>query len=424
MPNTRHKSRLAKNSSPGLKTPSPQKIINSQSNSQLTSQSPNQNNKNNIVTVTSHASPQNTEAIIISPKNLTNTGSPHKHVAVATLANVNTPNIQSKIQSSISELRHLLTKQTSTDCRICSKEVLEGTEGLTCDICDHWIHLECSKLTEYEYDFFGNNPYAEVKQIETKFICSICKQMQEPSTDLLAKMVAQNEDIAKQNKVLQKGLAMVLDLLSQKENDSKEEVVKSVKKTVAESVEETMSVSIKEALDNSKEKEEKKNIAIIFGLEESKKEEGKKEVDYQKEDFDKVNKLLRAAQGDQATPLTDMKQVTRLGNRKDDESAKPRPVKVAFDSSEEKWHLVRNSRKIRDTHCFKDVNVQHDKTKKEINESRALIAECVKRRNQTGQDYVIFANEIMLRTDIDAFKKERSRKREAKKGASISEITH
>ena len=129
----------------------------------------------------------------------------------------------------------------------------------------------------------------------------------------------------------------------------------------------------------------------------------------------KVNKLLRAAQGDQATPLNDINQVTRLGNRKEDESARPRPVKVSFDTSEEKWQLVRNSKKIKSTQCFKDVNVHHDRTEKELNEDRALKAECTKRRNQSGLDYVIFAQEIMLRTEIDNFKKERAKKREANK---------
>ena len=414
MVNTRHKSKTTMSNGPNFKTPSPQKINNSPNSSQLIGQSLNSNNTNKI-TANSQTSPQNANVTAISPKNLTNTGSPNKQVAVATLANVKTPNIQTKIQSSISELRHLLTKDTSTDCRICSKEVREGTPGLTCDICEHWIHLECTNLTEYEYDFFGNNPYAEIKPIETKFICSVCKQSQDPSTDTMVKLVAQVENMAKQNSLMQQGLATVLDLLSGRDNDSKEEVVKSVKETVAQSVEETMQISIQEALDDSKEKEEKKNNAIIFGLEESKKEDGMTEDDTKKDDLSKVNKLLRAAQGDEATPINDINQVTRLGKRKEDESARPRPVKVSFDTSEEKWQLVRNSKKIKSTPCFKDVNVHHDRTKKELNEDRALKAECTKRRNQTGLDYVIFAQKVMLRKDIDKFKEERARMREANK---------
>ena len=233
---------------------------------------------------------------------------------------------------------------------------------MTCDICEHWTHLECSKLSRYEYDFFGNNPLPDTTPLKLKFICSTCQQAQDPSTDLMARLIAQVDNISKQNILLQEGLAAVLDLVSGKSEESKEDVVKSVKKTVVESVEETMQTSIKEALDDSKEKEEKKNNVIIFNLEEPKKEVGKQESDYHKEDLTKLNQLLRAAQGDLATPLTDKNQVTRLGHKKDD-SVRPRPMKVSFDTTDEKWHLVCNSRNIKKVPCYKDVQVQ-DKTRK------------------------------------------------------------
>ena len=92
-----------------------------------------------------------------------------------------------------------------------------------------------------------------------------------------------------------------------------------------------------------------------------------------------------------------------------------RPIKVSFPSEDEKWHLVRNLKKVKENANFKHLSIQHDKTSKEKNDDRALKLKCTQKRNETGMDYVIFAQQIMLRSEIDAFKEERSRKREEDK---------
>ena len=53
-----------------------------------------------------------------------------------------------------------------------------------------------------------------------------------------------------------------------------------------------------------------------------------------------------------------------------------------------------------------------DKTRKELQADRLIKAKCTEKRKQTGLDYVIFAQEIMLREDIPVFKRNRQYLRE------------
>ena len=325
-------------------------------------------------------------------------------IKTPTKQNTANSNLVNNIQTTLSELRNLRDGQGSADCRVCKQEVLQDSEAVSCDRCEQWLHLECSGLSKYEYDFYLKNPLPHTTPLKVQFICSVCKNDEDSTPELITKLTMQVEQISQQNKILHKGLAAVLEIVGGVSPNNNKMVVKTV--------EETVQTSIKEVLDDSKEHEEKKNNVIIFNLDEPTKIAGRTESQYQDDDLTKVNMIIRAAEGDEWTPVPNKNQVTRLGQRKDD-SKRPRPVKVSFDSNEEKWHLVRNTRKVRTMPAFKDVSIQHDKTRKELNVLRALKTECTNKRNVTGKDFVIFAQQIMLRSDIPAFKEERNKTREA-----------
>lgn len=48
----------------------------------------------------------------------------------------------------------------------------------------------------------------------------------------------------------------------------------------------------------------------------------------------------------------------------------------------------------------------------ELQEDRGLKAKCDKMRNDTSKNFIIFAEHIMLKEDVNAFKEERKRKQE------------
>ena len=127
-----------------------------------------------------------------------------------------------------------------------------------------------------------------------------------------------------------------------------------------------------------------------------------------------VNIIITHAQGDYFTPITDLTLVVRLGERKANQT-RPRATKVTLDSEEEKWSILSRSGNLKTRDTWKDVKIQQDKTSLEITADKKPKEECTTKRKVTKLDYVIFAQNIMLRTDIDAFKAERTRKREAER---------
>ena len=172
-----------------------------------------------------------------------------------------------------------------------------------------------------------------------------------------------------------------------------------------------------EAIDDSKEKEEKKTNIILFNVPEPPSKDTKSE---REEDLRVVKEIMLAAEPEDETlaPL-DLNKITRLGGRREG-STRPRPLRVTLDTPEEKWTIVKRSRKIKSKDAYKDIAIQSDKTKKELQEDRKLKAECTQKRKDTGLDYIIFAQVIMLREEVETFKKLRKQRRENPQNAEVN----
>ena len=307
-------------------------------------------------------------------------------------------------------LELLIGKSNIEYCKLCKEEVTKKCEGITCDRCDCWWHASCAELTEWEYSFFNDKP-SEDSIRNIKWICKICKE-EEPEDikafDLISKLVTRMDRQERTNQVLQQGLAAVLDYM--KEGSQKE-----VQTQVC--LEEKVQTTLKEVLDNNKEKEEKETNAILFNVPEvSEGAEKKTEEEKKEEDFLTVNSIIQDVEGDQFTEMVDPASITRLGKIRPG-SKRPRPIKVQFDSKEEKWFFLRNAHRLKKskTESHQKVVIKADKTKAEMNADRKLIAECLRRREETKDDWIIFAEQIMLRKDVEPFKEERMRRREAER---------
>ena len=61
-------------------------------------------------------------------------------------------------------------------CRDCAVPVLDGEQGLKCDLCDHWLHAKCKKITEAAYNFLSDNDNEAIK-----WYCSHCKPPARPT---------------------------------------------------------------------------------------------------------------------------------------------------------------------------------------------------------------------------------------------------
>ena len=279
------------------------------------------------------ASPKNTQRKQSAP-------TPYSIVAARGKSNTGAglnASIASNIETSDSVFNYLTNDCDVANCKVCDKEVSNIGEvmGLTCDRCTSWLHFECSGLSRYEYDFFNNNPISE-ELTQVKWACKICKDEQKLENnpfDLVAKLATKVEKLTLQNVELQKGLAAVLDILNGR---------KAEEKIVEKKVETAVLTTVREAFTDNKEREKKKANIIMFNVEECQKEPHMTEPDVVEEDFMTVNNIIKQAQGDYFTPITDSTQVVRLGERKSNQT-RPRPIKVTLDSEEEKWSILGRS---------------------------------------------------------------------------------
>ena len=286
-------------------------------------------------------------------------------------------------------------------CKICKLDLDSGASGkaVACDKCDGWIHLSCSNLSPSEYKLLQENSQGEGKG-SIKWHCQLCEEDLKTLTanpfDIILKQSNHIEILTYQVKILQKGLTEVLNTL--KGNKTEEKTVEKVVHT-----------QVIEAIDDSKERDEKKTNIILFNVPEPSTKEAKAEKE---EDLTSINKIIKETSPDEDdfTPL-ETSSITRLGGRREG-SARPRPIRVTLDSTEAKWTVVRRAKNLKKVDAFKDITIQSDKTKKELNNDRKLKADCNQKRKETGKDYIIFAQEIMLRDDVPSFKRSRQYRRE------------
>ena len=133
---------------------------------------------------------------------------------------------------------------------------------------------------------------------------------------------------------------------------------------------------------------------ILFNVPESTKTEVKDEIE---EDTTHVNNILNHID---TRVSTDPDNITfiRLGlGKKLGLGTRPRPIKITFNNNRQKWSVLSNSSKLRESEDYKKVNVSEDKTFQEQQADKKLKKQLDDLKKETGLDYTIFAKKIMLR---------------------------
>ena len=303
---------------------------------------------------------------------------------------------------------YLVSDEDIAKCKLCDKSVTDKCKALTCDRCDGWWHKNCANLSEYEYDFYNNSPFPS-GELQSKWICKICQEEQKPEVEpmaIMAKLVTKVEKLSTENCMFKKSLAAIMELLTGNKQEDKK-----VEETMQVTVAETMHTTVAEALDNCKEKEEKEKNVIFFNVAEAKEEPGMTEAEKKDYDHVAVNAIMQEAQKESFKPMMIKENVTRLGKRIPGRT-RPRPIIVKLETTEQKWNLLKCAKNLKDSLVNSEVKIQRDKTKKELSEDRKLKAECEKMRQETKKEYVIFANQIFLRSEIPAFIEQRKKRQE------------
>ena len=53
------------------------------------------------------------------------------------------------------------------DCRVCSREVMDGQMGLECAVCEGWHHCDCMEVSKKDYNYYS--------QSDVMWICKECR---------------------------------------------------------------------------------------------------------------------------------------------------------------------------------------------------------------------------------------------------------
>ena len=270
-----------------------------------------------------------------------------------------------------SKFDFLVDQSEPCPCRTCSKDV-HGQDGIQCDKCDCWVHYGCSGLSKAEFNFIAKH-----ESDNLKWVCNPCLKTDSLDTGAC---------LAQQGNKMDTLFAIVLEV--QKQNRIILDMLKNERR-----LEEKIKTQVEEVINDQKEKEEKKNNLILFNIPEGNGEDAQAD---NKKDTEQVKDVLNFVCPD--VNLKEIDCTMRLGQKRDD-IKRPRPVKVTLVNTEAKGKILKNAKKLKNHESFSKVGIASDKTKKEMQEYRAL-KEKLDERKKANEDVVIFRGQVVLRDDI------------------------
>lgn len=284
-------------------------------------------------------------------------------------------------KNTITEDQAKTFSECTQNCNICKNEV--DDRSIQCDTCSKWTHQKCTTLTTSEFDLLqlGNQHIV--------FNCTPCLQENTKNNNRLQKL---EKEVNEHSKLLNTMNDMILLLRDQNRTlqQQNEMILKLVESDKTR--EQRIKTQIEEVLDEQKEKEEIQNNIMIFNVPEA---DPNDEVN---EDTKKLKEILTIVEPN--ISIDDVKEkMTRLGKRKTD-AARPRPIKLTLKNQQQRNKILKASRKLKENNIYNNVNISHEKTRKEKEEYQKLKVELTE-KNKGGNNYVIFKNEVVLRTSRD-----------------------
>ena len=306
-------------------------------------------------------------------------------------------------------------------CTVCSS--LAGEDSIECNECQLRQHVECTDLPKGLIESLAEGTTSR----NLRYVCDDCIQGASKENDktnarlkaLETKVEKMSKDNTKTNKdtTVMKDIVQALQqqntqILKQNEEIQKQNMMifKMFEQFKPEAIESNIKAHVKEITDTKNDTEERRKNLIVFRLEEDDDEDKQTE-----NDVSNIVEILKITQPDIDTKSFTKENVFRLGPKRDHiDKSKPkpvRPIKIKFQSFEQKMNVLKNARKLRDHPKFGKVGLQVDMTKAEQEDHRALVLQ-LKDRKSKGEDVMIYNGECILKSDRDKKAEER---RDAKK---------
>ena len=146
-----------------------------------------------------------------------------------------------------------------SSCHECKRLVKDNDKGVQCDICEHWYHANCVKISSDVYSVIS------VKE-DLDWYCVTCKRGIKQNKKDLNTLHLENERLKEENKSLKDRMIDLEDQMKNFKQEIKGELMTEVAKYMKEMMHE-----VKER----EEKNDKVNNLVFFNVKESLKENGK-----------------------------------------------------------------------------------------------------------------------------------------------------
>ena len=287
----------------------------------------------------------------------------------------------------------------SLTCHICNQVLTdENTKIICCDRCEYWYCIKCANIPEAGYAFLASQDAeavawycrpcklpAKTTVLEEKSIEDKCKEYMErinqrmetiessiqrkAEKTTVEEVQKKIEDIEKKIKIIEEGKEgrkSWADIMETPE-----------KKTVEEAIEK----QLRDRENEEKDRQNRKNNIIIFGLPESKATENEQRKD---EDIKRIVGLSKTICQVNITEEA-ISRAIRLGKLNEE---KDRPLLITLKEEEKKRQLFQNLNKIRDAgEPFNKVIITHDLTKKQKDELKQLVEQAKEKEkeDQSGE---------------------------------------
>ena len=313
-----------------------------------------------------------------------------------------------------------VSKAKPIKCKACDQVCLEkefheniDDDSIDCDVCGHWYHKPCTNNSTEEWELLrGNNE-------NITFKCDNCVKSKAEYENRQTELSSNLEKIFSRLESLE---AKILISVDQKINDRIQQFEDKNNKAIDEirtqvtdisqnkqdilAVEEKIKVQLSESLDELREREERKNNLIFFNVKESTKEDDDEAI---QEDIQIIKSIIQYTNPELPKvidKITEEKTI-RLGKRPapNDQSSKPRPIKLTLPQESDKYKIMKNSFKLKTFKEHPKIGVRLDLSKQQQLEEKALKEEVERRRN-LKEDVMIFRGQVILRSDHSRLKKE------------------
>jgi len=307
---------------------------------------------------------------------------------------------------------------TCVDCGIVVKKL---QQGLKCDGCDFWHHIECEGVSDEVYTFLCKHEedptigwYCKKCAVTCKNLMSMMLAFQDKMQQLEDSVYGIASTLNTKMDDLSTSLCSRLDAKEYRDGAAIEEVHKNVdakmdsladivknkakvdEHFVHDCVEDAVMVKALKDQEEMEEIRKRRTNVIIHGLVES-TESGSEAR--QQQDENELQNLLHEIKCDDVS-VTDM---VRLGKKNDSGDGKPRPIKLIVASEDQKDKILRSSKNLRSKKDkgYDRVFIHQDLTPTQRANRQKLVQELKERRSKGEENLWIVKGKIVVRRTRD-----------------------